>query len=490
MNIRISLLWRTVILLTIFVFVSQIVVYFWIQRSVNSHFEVMDAEILTYSAFNLRHTLDSNSLNDNNPVANPQNVISHLHSGGLDYDIEVFKFDAGGNLLLNQTASAEQLSVSQLNIRELVKKYGNQQFELTLNNRPYRSIIIENKDAIYLLALPIDVHHVYLHQFKWQLKLILIAITLVLISIATLSVYWGFFPLTTFIQKMKSISFEQLGERITVSDMPSELRPLAESYNIMMSKMEESFDSLSRYSDNIAHELRTPIAILSTQTQVMLSQPRGSAEYVEQLHQQHETLEQLSEMINHMLLLAKTQKGLSYEQIKDVDVDSMLNNLIEYYQLLADDRNITLLKVGEFSTVKGDKGLLQRVFANLISNAIYYSKSNSTIAINANSYNDVYETVPAKQHAPYQLEPLTPPTINIMVQNELVEPMTQNDANRLFERFYRHPTSTTSDDTLTPHSGTGLGLSIVQSIVRAHGGEVTIKVQQERLFIVAIKLLV
>ena len=105
---------------------------------------------------------------------------------------------------------------------------------------------------------------------------------------------------------MKGIHPERLSEKLIVSDS-MELRPLAESYNSMMAKLESNF-SRCRISDNIAHELRTPIATLITQTQVMLNKPREEEEYVEQLHQQHDTLEQLSAMINNMLLLAKTKK--------------------------------------------------------------------------------------------------------------------------------------------------------------------------------------
>ena len=163
-----------------------------------------------------------------------------------------------------------------------------QQFVTHINDRHYRAIVIENEQALSLIALPIDVHHQYLVQFNRQLSLILFVITLLLVSITALSVYWGFAPLATIVQKMKGINPERLDERLTVSDMPLELRPLAQSYNLMLAKLESNFDSLSRFSDNIAHELRTPLATLTTQTQVMLSKPRSLEEYTEQLHHQHQ----------------------------------------------------------------------------------------------------------------------------------------------------------------------------------------------------------
>ncbi|MFP3459079.1 two-component sensor histidine kinase, partial [Psychrobacter sp. SIMBA_152] len=76
-----------------------------------------------------------------------------------------------------------------------------------------------------------------------------------------------------------------------------------------------------------------------------------------------------SAMINNMLLLAKTQKGLSDSQISHVDTDSLITKLVDYYEMIAEDRGITCEKSGDFEMVLGDEGLLQRLFANLISNA-------------------------------------------------------------------------------------------------------------------------
>jgi two-component system heavy metal sensor histidine kinase CusS len=307
--------------------------------------------------------------------------------------------------------------------------------------------------------------------------MILFAITLLLVSIAALSVYWGFAPLATIVQKMKRINPERLDERITVSDMPLELRPLAESYNSMMVKLESNFESLSRFSDNIAHELRTPIATLSTQTQVMLNKPRESNEYIEQLHHQHDTLEQLSAMVNNMLLLAKTQKGLNDSQISHVDTENLITKLVDYYEMIAEDRGITFEKSGEFITVLGDEGLLQRLFANLMSNAIYYAASDSIITISATTSGSIIDI--AKEDALSSKQSLL-----ITVTNRLDKPLHQSAADKLFERFYRH------DKTSNKHSGTGLGLSIVQAIANAHKGRVGITIKDQYHFEVAVELLI
>ena len=478
-----SLLWRTIFLLTLFVIISQVIIYAWVQRSVSGHFEQMDSEILTHAAFNLRKRMVS--LEDHiEPftVSKSQALIdaNHLHSSWLDYDLKTLVSDKNGKLLSSDPSNFINDLPADFSLLQLLQDYRDQQFMIKINNRHYRAIIITHQKVLTFIALPIDVHHQYLIQFNRQLSLILIAITLLLVSVAALSVHWGFAPLATIVQKMKGINLQRLDERIVVSDMPLELRPLTESYNSMMVKLESNFESLSRFSDNIAHELRTPIATLSTQTQVMLTKPRESDEYIEQLHHQHDTLKQLSAMINDMLLLAKTQKELSDSQISHVDIESLITKLIDYYEMIAEDREIIFEKSGDFKTVLGDKGLLQRLFANLMSNAIYYAASNSTIMISATVLTSSTSLNAPKNdiQSPEKL------WLRITMTNRLDKPLNQIEADKLFERFYRH------DKTNTMHSGTGLGLSIVQAIANAHNGKVSITIKDECLFEVAVKLLI
>ena len=251
----------------------------------------------------------------------------------------------------------------------------------------------------------------------------------------------------------------------------------------MMDKLEHNFASLSRFSDDIAHELRTPLATLSTQTQVMLSKPRNSNEYVEQLHDQHATLEQLSNLINNMLLLAKTQKGVYDSKFTAVYTDSLITKMISYYDFIAEDRGIVFEKIGDFKAVLGDDSLLQRLFANLISNAIYYSASDSVITIAASTITDSITNDVERNNKSISNQSLLKPYLKITFTNQLYEPLTQLEADKLSERFYRHHKHNAL------HSGTGLGLSIVQAIVNAHDGKMSIAVKDEYCFQVSVELL-
>ena len=491
---RLSLLWRTIFLLTLCVVITQICLYLWIQRSVNGHFEQMDSEILTHAAFNLRQHMTDSLLDyqgetqlSNQPNQPVNKQPQQLQNTVLDYDVKTVITNNQGQVLTSNPKGFMSQSGNKRLVKDLWQQHHDQPFDLKIDSRHYRATVIRHSERLALIALPIDVHHQYLVQFNRQLILILMAITFILVSVAAFSVHLGFAPLSTIRQKMTRINAEKLDDRIVVNEMPSELRPLADAYNAMMNKLEQNFESLSRFSDDIAHELRTPLAILSTQTQVMLSKPRDSNEYVEQLHDQHDTLEQLSSLINNMLLLAKTQKGVYDSQFTAVDTESLVTKMISYYEFIAEDRGIVFEKNGDFKAVLGDDSLLQRLFANLLSNAIYYSASDSVITVQASIVDDIdTDSVISNEPKPKQsrLKPYLKPHLKIVLTNRLDEPLTQLEVDKLSERFYRHHKNNTL------HSGTGLGLSIVQAIINAHNGRMSITVKDEYCFQVSVELLV
>lgn len=471
-----SLLWRTVLALMIGVIVTQILMYLWIQRSVSSHFEHMDSEVLTHAAFDLRQRLPFSA--DRLP-----NSPSHPHSTNislpLSYDLNIVVVNQAGDVIssipddfypvLRQSLieqkqdNTDPQSATNLGLNSLWQYPTDQQFTLPIADKYYRAIIIRQADQQALIALPIEVHRQYLAQFNRELALMLLAITLLLVSIVAVSVYWGFAPLTTISAKMKQINSEQLDDRIDVRSMPSELRPLAESYNAMMNKLESNFETLARFSDDIAHELRTPLASLNTQTQVMLSQPRAVEDYIEQLHHQHETLAQLSTLINNMLLLAKTQQGLQDAQLLPIDLGELLQKLVNYYEWMAEERNIAIHTSGNFGQLKAEPSLLQRLFANLLSNAIAYAAPDSTLSLAASLVHTSYGV-----------------NVEVRVRSQLAQPLTQAQANKLTERFYRqsspHSPHRHGNSASPLPTGTGLGLSIAQAIAIAHKGSMKIDI--------------
>ncbi|MDP2752529.1 MAG: heavy metal sensor histidine kinase [Rhodocyclaceae bacterium] len=213
-----------------------------------------------------------------------------------------------------------------------------------------------------------------------------------------------------------------------------------------MARMEEAFNRLSDFSVDLAHELRTPVSNLMTQTQVALSKSRTVAEYQETLASNAEEFERLSSMIADMLFIARAEQGLIVPRRQPVNLASEVHNLIDFFDALAEEKKVSLSSKGE-GIVSGDALMLRRAIGNLLSNAIRHTPVGGEVRIT-----------------------LTPDERGgaILTVENTGQPIPSEHLPKLFDRFYRADPSRHQEG-----EGAGLGLSIARSIVRAHGGDLT-----------------
>ena len=255
----------------------------------------------------------------------------------------------------------------------------------------------------------------------------------------------GLAPLHRFAETAKRIRAERLGERLDHEAVPEELRELATSFNEMLSRLEESFQRLSRFSEDLAHELRTPLGNLMLHAQVALERPRSEAQLHEVLVSGLEELHRLSRMVNDMLFLAKADNAQIALQREPVSLEVEVDKVLEFFEALASERGIALLRRGG-GEVRADRSMMQRVIANLVSNAVRYASPGSTVWVSIGT---------------------SPGAVELRVDNE-GEALPEAARQHVFERFYRGP-----DRGSAPSEGAGLGLAIVKSIVELHGGSVS-----------------
>src|SRR5690606_14407001 len=193
-----------------------------------------------------------------------------------------------------------------------------------------------------VVALDIDFHRQFMTDFRnslWVSVAVGIALSALL---GWFSARRGLAPARKTLNLMQRVSADRLGERLPPESMPSELAPLAAAFNDMLARLEDSLRRLSVFSSDLAHELRTPVSNLMTQTQVALARARTADEYREILYSNLEEYERLSQMTSDMLFLAKADNGLITTRTESVDLASEVERLFAFYEALADEHGIHL----------------------------------------------------------------------------------------------------------------------------------------------------
>jgi len=261
----------------------------------------------------------------------------------------------------------------------------------------------------------------------------------------------GLAPLRRISHEAAKITAEHLDRRVPVAAIPVELAEVAQSVNQMLARLQESFRRLAEFSSDLAHELRTPVGNLLTQTQVVLAQSRSSEEYRDVLASNAEEYERLSRTIADMLFLAKADNDMLVPERECVDLRAETEALVEFYAALAEEKSVAL-EVQGTAHATGDRLMLRRAIGNLLSNACRHTPPGGSVTI---------ELAGTKAGAS-----------SIIVRNtgETIPP---EHLPHLFERFYRADASRKRDA-----EGAGLGLAITRSIMRAHGGDASVRSAQ------------
>ncbi len=258
----------------------------------------------------------------------------------------------------------------------------------------------------------------------------------------------GLAPLAMMRDRALSVTANKLDHRMPVDAVPVEMAALAQSLNQMLERLEQDFHRLSEFSTDIAHELRTPISNLLTQTQVALAQERNAAEYRDILASNAEEFQRLARTVSDMLFLAKAENTRSLPNPELIQLADEVGSLLEFYEALADEKHITFRLEGDAS-LTADRLMLRRAVSNLLSNALRHADARSIVTVRIGS---------------------SPDKVSIAVSNQgpTIDPAV---VPRLFDRFFRGDRSRQQVDA----EGAGLGLPIVAAILRAHGGTASVR---------------
>ncbi len=265
----------------------------------------------------------------------------------------------------------------------------------------------------------------------------------------------GIHPVEEIAATARRISSTNLLERIGAEGYPLELAALAGTFNQMLDRLQESFERISRFSGDIAHDLRTPVNNIRGEAEVALARARTVEEYRDVLESSLEEAVRLSDLIGNLLFLARTESPLGHLHWERVDVTELLQGLCEYYEATASEAGIALRTKTSAGPVIAelDRVLMQRSVDNLISNAVAHTPPGGSVELSAC---------------------IEGASIRIDVADTGVG-IPAEALPRVFDRFFRVDSSRSQAS-----GGTGLGLAIVQGIVSLHGGTAEISSQPGR----------
>jgi two-component system heavy metal sensor histidine kinase CusS len=297
------------------------------------------------------------------------------------------------------------------------------------------------------LTLLLDITH---HQHFLQRMQHLIWLTMGLSALATaLLGAWaarsGLMPLRRMSAVASGVSAQSLNARLPEENMPPELAEMAHNFNAMLGRLDDSFQRLSAFSADIAHELRTPLSNLLTHTQVTLTRPRPIEDYREALHSNLEELQWMAQLVSDMLYLAKADHGLLMPKREPLELAEEADLLLEFFAPLAEDAQVKLSRDGS-ARLEGDRSMLRRALSNLLDNALRFTPADGEVRVRIVDQAD---------------------GLRLTVENN-GDGISADLLPRLFDRFYRADPA--RHEGSSEHAG--LGLAITQSIIRAHGGQI------------------
>ena len=304
------------------------------------------------------------------------------------------------------------------------------------------------------ISLAVDTQHHQEFMRELRRSIAIYAVLAILLSgfLAWLAAHQGMSPLRAMKRRAAAVTGQQLQERMPEDAVPIEMADLARELNEMLGRLQNDFKQLADFAADLAHELRTPISNLLTQTQVTLSTQRDLKTYQDTLASNAEELQRLARVVSDMLLLAKTERGVDLPHKESFSAAQEARELVEFYEAVADEKRILMSVEGD-GRIYGDRLMFRRALSNLLSNALRHAPVGGVVGVRIESSSR---------------------GIEVTVKNTGKE-IPLDVQQRVFERFYRadsarrHPAS----------DGAGLGLSITKAIVEAHGGAISVTSDQE-----------
>ena len=255
-------------------------------------------------------------------------------------------------------------------------------------------------------------------------------------------------PIVELNKNIKKINEDNLTSNLSVKGPNDEIKELTISFNKMIAKLENAFTSQKRFNSSVAHELKTPLAVIKTNIDVLKrSNCKSIEEYDKTLAIVEKSILKMNLIIETMLDIIKQENAPLNES---VSISEILEDIVDDLDIIADKKNIQLkLNTNNIkSKIKGNEIMLYSEFYNVIENAIKYNKINGTVNILCSEDYNIIK-------------------VKIIDTGKGIK---EEEYEEIFKPFYRCEGINTYSD-----NGVGLGLSLTQSVIKLHGGEIKVK---------------
>lgn len=244
----------------------------------------------------------------------------------------------------------------------------------------------------------------------------------------------------------EAIADGNLNRHVTVRPNGSEITRLVTTFNAMIDRVQTLITAMREMTDNIAHDMRGPLARIRANAELALVSASSVDEFRESAADTLEECERLLQMINTTLDVAETEAGAGRQPRDRVDPARLASEACELFEPVAEDRRVTLTcKVQDCGELTGNRQQLQRMLANLVDNGLKFTDQGGAV------------TVAVERNAD---------RVSIRVHDTGIG-IAKPDRERIFERFVRC-------DPSRSRTGFGLGLSFCRAVARAHGGDITV----------------
>jgi len=313
------------------------------------------------------------------------------------------------------------------------------------------------------------VYGIYQKDNTKILKTLKIYSCIVLVIIIILGIFVGYYiageavkGLNNISEVMTKVANGDFSTRVQIINEGREIEQLAETFNIMQDKIQSLIQNLKETSIDIAHDMRSPLTrIRGVAENTLVNKNNKTSEYQEALGVIIEECDWLMNVISIVLVISEADSRVSNYQIQEICLNDILTQATDLFTLSAEEKmmQLTLNKPEHKLIIKGDPPHIQRVFSNLLDNAIKYSDAGGKINVNL----------------------FTEENMAVIEVKDNGRGVKKEEQKRIFNRFYRGDNSRT-----TP--GNGLGLSFVKSMVKAHEGSISIKSEINRYTLFTIKL--